>query len=140
MDQKKNKKVQFSQKCKLTSICKFKQNPKLLFDIVEIEEKLDIMKEKPIGIPLKRNHTIQFKKTPAHVKMHNLREMRDFGLGSLRQTNYTSLVNGPTLFDDIKEFHGWEFLAGKIFQLPRNEKYQYVLTARSGEAENRKAK
>ena len=41
--------------------------------------------------------------------------MRDFGLGCLRQTEYKSLVTGNTLFDDIKEFHGWEFLTNKIF-------------------------
>jgi hypothetical protein len=68
-------------------------------------------------------------------KQYDMKEMRDYGLGCLAQTKYSSAVSGSTLFDDIKEFHGWEFLTNKIFGLPRNEKYNHVLTHRSGEAD-----
>jgi len=40
---------------------------------------------------------------------------------SMSTIKYDKKVTGNTMFNDIKEFQGWNFITNKIFELPRNE-------------------
>ena len=55
--------------------------------------------------------------------------MRDAGKAALNDTKYIKRYQ-MGMFDDMDQEEGWGYLMNKIFEIPRNEKFVQMLTAR----------
>ena len=53
---------------------------------------------------------------------------------SLSTIKYDKKVTGNTMFNDMKEMGGWDFLTTRIFELPRNQQYLNVIDKRHAQA------
>ena len=85
-----------------------------------------------------RSSTLYLDRAPDDQLYHSKVEMVENAKKALKDIKYDNKNNpnkGQSMFDDMEAFEGWNYIADKIFELPRNKEFTKVLEQRFTEAE-----
>ena len=92
-----------------------------------LENKSDVGGSK---LTSQRSSTLFLDRAPDELLYHSRIEMMENAKKALKDIKYDNKNNvnkGQSMFDDMEAFEGWNYIADKIFELPRNAKFVKVL-------------
>ena len=71
-------------------------------------------------------------------RYHDSKEMIKNAMQVLKEMKYQKLSKGErSIFDEDLEFDGWHYIAERIFELPRSDRFVKVLEERYKQAQER---